>query len=653
MESNGAHLDRALKKGRITPVFIAIVALTLTFYHLYTSGVSMFGAWIQRDIHLTLILVLVFLIYPATQKGGQDKASLLDLVFIALAVASGVYILLFYQDIVMRAGAPNTPDLIFGIIMVLLILEATRRATGWVLVIIAGTFLLYNFLGPYIPGLLGHKGYSIGRVISQMYLTTEGIFGVPLGVSANYIFLFIFLTSMLERLGMGDFLLRLAMALMGRFTGGPAKTAVLASGFMGSLNGSAVANVVGTGTFTIPLMKRNGYKPYFAGAVEACASSGGQLMPPIMGAAAFIIAEFLSIPYIEVVVAAIIPAALYYLCVLFGVHFEACRLGLTGLPKSELPSVRKVLKEGWYFLVPLGVLVFFLAVLQYTPIRSGFYAIISMLVVSFATKESRISWERFRDGAVMAARNTITVALACAAAGLVIGSINLTGAGLKISSVIIAASGGTLWLALLLTALVALIMGMGLPTTAAYIVAGTMAAPALIDMGVLPLAAHLFVFYFAIISAITPPVALAAYAAAGIAKDEPMKIGFTACKIGLAAFIVPFLFARQPALIGVGDSWHIAWSVFTAVIGVMALAGGSIGFVVRKALWWERALLICGALLSLHPVIMTDAIGLGMIVIALASNIMSGKKPVGKTGTEKSGSLGTAGAKTVADFSAG
>jgi len=478
------------------------------------------------------------------------------MVFVALAVASGVYILLFYQDIVMRAGAPNTPDLIFGIIMVLLILEATRRATGWVLVIIAGAFLLYNFLGPYIPGLLGHKGYSIGRVISQMYLTTEGIFGVPLGVSANYIFLFIFLTSMLERLGMGDFLLRLAMALMGRFTGGPAKTAVLASGFMGSLNGSAVANVVGTGTFTIPLMKRNGYKPHFAGAVEACASSGGQLMPPIMGAAAFIIAEFLSIPYIEVVVAAIIPAALYYLCVLFGVHFEACRLGLTGLPKSELPSARKVLKEGWYFLVPLGVLVFFLAVLQYTPIRSGFYAIISMFIVSFATRESRISWERFRDGAVMAARNTITVALA-------------------------------------------------------------------------------------------------AYAAAGIAKDEPMKIGITACKIGLAAFIVPFLFAGQPALIGVGDGWHIAWSTFTALIGVMALAGGCIGFVVRKALWWERTLLICGALLSLHPVVITDTIGLGMIVVALASNIMTGKKPVGKTGSEQFGSVGATGTKTVVDFSAG
>lgn len=653
MSKSGEKVDVAQNKGRITPMMIAIVALALTFYHLYTSGVSMFGAWIQRDIHLTLILILVFLIYPLSKKGEQNKASILDMIFIALAAGSGAYILLYYQDIVMRAGAPNTPDLVFGLIMILLILEATRRATGWVLVIIAGTFLLYNFLGPYIPGLLGHKGYSIGRVVSQMYLTTEGIFGVPLGVSANYIFLFIFLTSMLERLGMGDFLLRLAMAVMGRFAGGPAKTAVLASGFMGSLNGSAVANVVGTGTFTIPLMKKNGYKPHFAGAVEACASSGGQLMPPIMGAAAFIIAEFLSIPYINVVVAAIIPAALYYLCVLFGVHFEACRLGLTGLPKSELPSTRKVLKEGWYFLVPLGILVFFLAVLQYTPVRSGFYAIISMFIISFVSKDSRITWDRFREGAILAARNTITVALACAAAGLVIGSINLTGAGLKISSVIVAASGGTLWLALLLTAVVALIMGMGLPTTAAYIVAGTMAAPALIDMGVLPIAAHLFVFYFAIISAITPPVALAAYAAAGIAKDEPMKIGITACKIGLAAFIVPFLFAQQPALIGVGDAWHIIWSCFTALIGVIALAGGSIGFVIRKALWWERILLIGGALLSLHPVFITDTIGLAMIIIALASNIIGGKKPVGASGSASSRSVGNSGTKTVADFSAG
>jgi TRAP transporter 4TM/12TM fusion protein len=627
-----AKAEQALGKGRVTPVLIVVVALALTFFHLYTSGVAMFGAWMQRDIHLTLILVLVFLIFPLTKRGELNKASILDFILVALAIASGAYIILNQHEIVMRAGAPNPTDLLFGIIMIVLILEATRRATGWVLVIIAGAFLLYNFIGPYIPGMLGHKGYSIGRVVSQMYLTTEGIFGVPLGVSANYIFLFIFLTSMLEKLGMGDFLLQLAMAIMGRFSGGPAKTAVLASGFMGSLNGSAVANVVGTGTFTIPLMKKNGYKPYFAGAVEACASSGGQLMPPIMGAAAFIIAEFLNIPYINVVIAAIIPAALYYLCVLFGVHFEACRLGLTGLPKSELPSTWKVLKEGWYFLVPLGVLVYFLAVLQYTPIRSGFYAIICMFLISLVSRDSRINWERFKDGAVMAARNTITVALACAAAGLVIGSINLTGAGLKISSVIVSASNGVLWLALLLTAIVALIMGMGLPTTAAYIVTGTMAAPALINMGVLPLAAHLFVFYFAIISAITPPVALAAYAAAGIAKDDPMRIGFTACKIGLAAFIVPFLFAEQPALIGIGDGWHIAWASFTALIGVMALAGGSIGFVFRAATWWERFLLIGGALLSLHPAIFTDAIGLAMIIIALASNMIKGKKPAGAPG---------------------
>lgn len=619
-------VNDASKRKTQTPVLILITALLLTFFHLYTAGVSMFGAWIQRDIHLTLILVVVFLIFPMTRRGTMDKAGVIDYILVLLALASGAYIVLNYQEIVMRAGAATTTDLVFGGILILLILEATRRATGWVLVGIAGVFLIYNFLGPYIPGLLGHKGYSLGRVISQMYLTTEGIFGVPLGVSASYIFLFIFLTSMLEKLGMGNFLLQLAMALMGRFTGGPAKVAVIASGFMGSINGSAVANVVGTGTFTIPLMKNNGYRPYFAGAVESCASSGGQLMPPIMGAAAFIIAEFLGIPYIQVVVAAIIPAALYYLCVLFGVHFEAGRLGLKGLPKSELPSARKVLKEGWFFLIPLGVLIFFLAVLQYTPIRSGFYAIVSMFIVSFVSKDNRINIERFKDGAIAAARNTITVALACAAAGLVIGSINLTGAGLKISAAIIAASGGVLWLALILTALVALLMGMGLPTTAAYIVTGTMAAPALINMGVLPLAAHLFVFYFAIISAITPPVALAAFAASGIAKDDPMKIGFASCRLGFAAFIVPFLFASEPALIAVGDGMHIAWACTTALIGVMALAGGNIGYVLTKALWWERALLIGGALLSMHPQFYTDIFGLAMIAVALASNFVRSKK---------------------------
>ncbi|GBF34740.1 TRAP-type uncharacterized transport system [Desulfocucumis palustris] len=622
----GGKANDASRNKKLTSALIVITALALTFFHLYTAGVSMFGAWIQRDIHLTLILVIVFLLFPMRRRGDMEKASIIDYCLVVLALASGAYIVLFYQDIVMRAGAASTTDIVFGGIMILLILEATRRATGWVLVCIAGVFLLYNFIGPYIPGLLGHKGYSLSRLISQLYLTTEGIFGVPLGVSASYIFLFIFLTSMLEKLGMGQFLLRLAMALMGRFTGGPAKVAVLASGFMGSINGSAVANVVGTGTFTIPLMKSNGYKPHFAGAVEACASSGGQLMPPIMGAAAFIIAEFLGIPYINVVVAAIIPAALYYLCVLFGVHFEASKLGLRGLPRKELPSARAVLKEGWYFLIPLGVLIFFLAVLQYTPIRSGFYAIISMFLVSLVNKDSRINIERFKDGAVIAAHNTVTVALACAAAGLVIGSINLTGAGLKISAAIVAASSGVLWLALLLTALVALLMGMGLPTTAAYIVTGTMAAPALVNLGVLPLGAHMFVFYFAIISAITPPVALAAYAAAGIAKDDPMRIGFTSCRLGLSAFIVPFLFAMEPALIGVGDTMHIAWSFTTALIGVMALAGGNIGYVVTKTYWWERVLLIGGALLSMHPGVYTDIAGILMIAAALAANFTRGRK---------------------------
>lgn len=624
----------------LTSKAVLIVALVLTFFHLYTSGVSILTAWIQRDIHLILILTLVFLIFPITKKGKHNYATILDWLFVILALASGIYIIVFYQDIVLRLGNPNSLDLIFGGIMILLLLEATRRATGWVLVIIAGSLLIYNFVGPWLPGLLGHKGYSVARVISQMYLTTEGIFGIPLGVSANYIFLFIFLTSMLEKLGMGDFLLRLAMAIMGRFTGGPAKTAVVASGFMGSLSGSAVANVVGTGTFTIPLMIRNGYERHFAGAVEACASSGGQLMPPIMGAAAFIIAEFLGISYIEVVIAAIIPALLYYLCILFGVHFEASRLNLVGLSKKDLPSLKKVLKEGGHFLIPIFVLIFFLGVLRYTPIRSGFYAIVSMFIVSLLKPETRITWERFKEGAVAAAKNTVTVALACATAGLVIGSINLTGLGLKISSFIISISGGILWLALILTAVVALIMGMGLPATAAYIVSGTLAAPALVKLGLVPLAAHLFVFYFAIISAITPPVALAAYAASGIAQDNPFKIGVTACKLGLAAFIVPFMFAYEPLLIAEGDILRILWASATAVLGVASLAAGVIGFVVKPAKIYERVLFIGGAVMLLYAGVFSDILGLGMIALAFGSNITRGKKLAGAGQKEKEDNKG-------------
>ncbi len=389
------NLDKS--KKNFTPKMILVVALALAVFQLYTAGVTMLTAWIQRDIHIVLILILVFLIYPVHKKGERQKATVLDMVLILLALASGAYIIINYQAIVLRLGIPTTMDIAFGIIMILLILEAARRSSGWVLVIIAGVLLLYTFTGPWVPGILGHKGYSLSRVVSQMYLTTEGIFSTPLGVSASYIFLFIFLTSMLDKIGMGDFLLKIAMAVMGRYSGGPAKTAVIASGLMGTISGSAVANVVGTGTFTIPLMKRNGYLPHFAGAVEACASSGGQLMPPIMGAAAFIIAEFLGIPYISVVIAALIPAFLYYLGVFFGVHFEARRLGLRGLPKNQLPNTWRVLKEGWPYLIPIAVLIYYLGILQYTPIRSGFYAIVTAVVVSSFQKSTRLNWERIKE----------------------------------------------------------------------------------------------------------------------------------------------------------------------------------------------------------------------------------------------------------------
>ncbi|MBC7345841.1 MAG: TRAP transporter permease [Clostridia bacterium] len=611
---------------------VLAVAIVLTAFQLYTAGVSMLTAWIQRDIHITLIMVLVFLSYPFSRKAKGLAWSMLDWLLAVLAVAAGAYIIFNYQQIVLRLGSPTTADVVFGVIMILLVLEATRRGTGPALTIIAAIFLLYNFFGPWLPGLLGHKGYSLARVVSQMYLTTEGIFGLPLGVSASYIFLFVFLTTMLEKSGMGKFLIDLAMALMGRYTGGPAKTAVLASGLMGTISGSAVANVAGTGTFTIPLMKANGYKPHFAGAVEACASSGGQLMPPVMGAAAFIIAEFLGIPYLKVCLAAAIPAVLYYLGIMMGVHFEACRLGLRGLPRERLPQVKAVLKEGGQLLIPLAVLVYFLT-LQYTPTRSAFYAIIALVIVSFFKRSTWLTWPRLKEGILDAARNTITVALACAAAGLVIGSFNVTGLGMKLSAFIVEVSGGHLLLALVLTSVVSILMGMGMPTTASYIVVGTMAAPALVKMGLLPLAAHLFVFYFAIISAITPPVALAAYAAAGIAKDEPMRIGFTACRLAMGAFIVPFMYAYSPTLIAVGSIPHILWNSFTAGVGVTSLAAAMIGYIRKPASVVERLLFLVGALLLIHPGMITDTTGFILIAIALTVQFGKGRKvPVGAPG---------------------
>lgn len=612
------------KKGFLVKLVVAISILMIVF-HFTTAGLTMLTAFLQRSIHLTFVLVITFLCLPS--RGGKNgRLTAFDWVPALLSLTAGSYIIFFYEDILFRQGMVNTVDVIMGWIIILLVLEQARRSTGNVLAVIAGLALLYPMVGQFIPGLLGHRGYGLDRVASQMALSLEGIFSEPLGVSAEYVVLFIFLSSVLSQCGMGEYLLKLALSMTGRFTGGPAKTAVVASSLFGTISGSAVANVVGTGTFTIPMMIKQGFPPHLAGAVEATASTGGQIMPPIMGAAAFIMAQVLGMPYVAIMGAALIPAILYYVSIFMGIHFNALKLNMRGLDPGEVPPFRKTLLEGLHFLIPLVLLVVLLVGVRYTVMKSVFWAIVATFVVTFPNREHRINWTKFKKACADAARNVITVAGACAAAGIVVGSISLTGIGFKMFSLIMGLTGGMLFLALIFTMIASTIMGMGVPTTAAYIIVAVTAAPALVEFGISPLGAHMFVFYFAVLSAITPPVALAAFAASGIAGESPMKIGWTAVGLTLSAYIVPFAFIYNPALLGSASTLQVAEVVATAIIGVTAFAASLAGYLLAPLGPVQRLLLLAGGFLVIVPEIITDIIGLVLVCTGVVLNLLAKKK---------------------------
>ena len=599
------------------------IAIFMSLFHLYAGWRGTLDPWTLRVTHLMLGFLIVFLAYP-TWKG--KKINSIDLALFSLALASGLYILINKDEIIQRAGFPTTWDVVFGIITIILVLEMTRRVIGLALVIVAGVFLIYAYFGPYMPSILAHRGYSLERIATHMYTTLEGIYGVPIGVSASFVVLFVIFGAFLEATKTGELFLNVANAIAGRWRGGPAKVAVIASGFFGTISGSAVANVVATGSYTIPLMKRIGYAPHFAGAVEAVASSGGQLVPPIMGAAAFIISEILGIPYIKICAAAFLPALLYYVGLFSAVHMEAVRSNLRGLREEEVPNLKEVLKRQGHLFASLFVLIYLLAVQMKSPGFSAFWAIVASIIVSFLRKSTRLNLKTILRALESGAKGALTVVAACAAAGIVIGVVTLTGLGLKFSATLIHLAHGNLYLTLILAMVSAIILGMGLPTTAAYIICAVLAAPALIKLGIQPLAAHLFVFYFAIVSAITPPVALAAYAAAGIAKDSPMKIGFTACRIGLAVFLVPYFFVFQPALLMKGEPQTILWVTFTGMVGVFLLACSTIGWFFESLKIWERSLLFASSLLLIEPRLLTDALGVCLIIPVVLSQLNERKR---------------------------
>lgn len=596
---------------------VSIIAILFSVFQLYTAIFGILPAQLQRSIHLAFVFTLAYLMYPASSKSNNRKFGWLDVCLAIIGAGVALYLTLNFKVLLLRAGDQNTLDIIIGIIAIFLVLEGARRVVGLPIAIIASVFLLYAIVGPYMPGFLNHRGYSVARIVSHMYYTTEGILGIPLGVAATFIFLFILLGSFLEKTGIGQFFIDLANSVAGFAAGGPAKVAVITSALEGTVSGSSVANTVGSGSFTIPLMKSLGYKPEFAAAVEAAASTGGQIMPPIMGAAAFLMAEFIGIPYSQIAKAAVIPALLYFTGIFISVHLEAKKLGMRGMSKEELPKLSKVILNKGYLLIPLLGIVYFL-VEGSTPVKAALYGLGLAVATSYIRKSTRLSLTNLLAALEQGAKSALGVSMACACAGLIVGTITLTGLGLKLGNGLVSLSGGNLLLTLVFTMITSLILGMGAPTTANYVITSTIAAPALVMLDVPVLAAHMFTFYFGIIADITPPVALAAFAGSAIAKSNPLKTGIQASKLAIAAFIIPYIFVLNPAILLIDTTpIEIVQMVVTSIIGMIGISTAMEAYLFTHVNKIERLFFIAGGLLLIDPGAMTDIIGL-IILIALA-----------------------------------
>jgi TRAP transporter 4TM/12TM fusion protein len=614
--------EEGLPKRQLTGFlrqFIRWVAITMSLWQVFVLAIYPMDPFQLRAIHLCFTLILAIFIFKVNRRSPGDRLHFLDIPLCVAAVLSTLYIFYDFDDLIQRTGVdPTTWDIVFGTIFVILVLEMTRRTTGFTLVILASVFIGYTLLGQYLPEAIRHSGYSYSRMVSFLF-STEGIFTIPLGVSSTYVFLFILFGAFLSSSGAGTTFTELAKSVAGWARGGPAKIAVIASSLFGTISGSAVANVMVDGWMTIPLMRSVGYRPQMAAAVEAVASTGGQIMPPVMGAGAFIMAEVLGLTYTKIIVAATIPAILYYFALYWMIDFEALRYNLKGIPRAELPKASRVLSSQGHLLLPIVVLLFSLIVMETSPIRAGLWSSLSIILVSFARRATHMGWGKISEALEGGAKGILEVAATCACAGIIIGVMALTGLGVRISAALIALSGNSLILALFLTMLVSFVLGMGLPTTAAYVICASTIAPALTQMGVPPLAAHMFIFYFACLSAITPPVALAAFAAAGIAKTGLWGVGLCAVKIAAAGYIIPYMFVYGPPLLMIGSWEEIIYSLATACVGTVCLAGGLQGWFLKVITWPQRILLIVAALGLIKPGWITDIIGAVILAVIIVS----------------------------------
>ena len=618
------NLNIDLSYRGIVRLITMAVAVCMVLYHMWAIAFGSPEAIWFRGTHLLFALTLTFLIFRAS--GMPDNAPRpLDFLLLVLAALPILYLFYYYDYVVNRIFYVDDlylSDKIMGCIMVVLLLEAVRRVLGWALPITAVLFLIYGlFIAKLEPQ----------RLLDQLYMGTEGIFGIPLAVSATYVLIFVVFGSFMERTGTGQLFMDFATGLTGHHTGGPGKVAVVSSSLFGTISGSAVANVMVTGQISIPLMKRTGFRPEFAGAVEAVASTGGQIMPPIMGAAAFVMAEFLGVSYGQVVIWAVIPAVLYYVACFSAVHFEAKRLGLTGLPRSELPKLGTVLRTNGHLFIPVAVIL--------VVIYSGYSAPLAALAGTLscfpvaalrAHTRVNVTFDNLIGAMVDGARNTLSVALACGAAGVIVAVVTATGLGIVFTQFVVHLAKDMLFVALFLTMIAGMILGMGIPTTPAYIIMTALLVPAIVKLGVIVPAAHMFAFYFAILSAITPPVALAVFAACGIAKSDLWATGWAAVKIGAAGFIVPYMFVYSPSLLMIGDWPTILSSCISAIIGVVLFAAGLHGYLLAATNFWQRPVLVIAGLLLIKPGWESDLVGAALAAAVIVTQLMARRSDLPK-----------------------
>ncbi|QQK76582.1 TRAP transporter permease [Salicibibacter cibarius] len=602
----------------IVSLLITILAVIWASYHLYTTYFGMPDTLVHRSVHLTFALILTFILLPPSKKFKHSRLFLgLDMILVATSILIASYVIQNADTFIDRAGLPIFSDYIYGTIGIIIVIEATRRVLGLALPIVAIVFLIYAYTGEYWPSIFSHAGNDHGQIVSSLFLSLDGIFGIAIGVSSTILIIFILMAQFLMATGAGNFFMDMAKALIGWVRGGPAKVAVVSSGLFGSITGSAAANVVSTGAITIPLMKRLGYSPKFAGAVEATASTGGQLVPPIMGAAAFIMAETLSIPYSQVVIAAAVPSLLFFVSLLFMVDFEAAKNNLSGIPRKEAPSLSKTFKEGWFHALPLLLLFYLLLVVDYSPARAGFFAIVLIILINIINRKNRLSFKQFIKVLEKGAIGTMEIAIACGCAGIIIGSFALTGLGPRMSSILIELSQGYLLPLLILAMIAAIIMGMSLPTIVIYMVLAVMVAPTLVDLGVTPMAAHMFVFYYGVLSSIIPPIAFAAFYGAGIAGSDPMKTSFTAFRLSICALIIPYMFVYNPNLLLIGTGSVVMISVILAIIGVGSVAIGIQGYLFRSIKMWKRLLFFASGLFLIDGNFMTSVLGIVILTLLI------------------------------------